>query len=156
MHHQPADLFGARDDQIIAQAMLILEQRMRYNAIHLSSPTAVKQHLVLRMADLGHEEFHVLFLDAQNRLIAAEAMFRGTLTQTSVFPREVVKAALRHNAAGVIFAHNHPSGSVEPSAADRMLTSTLQDALRIVDVRVHDHIIIGGTSSLSFAERGLI
>ncbi len=100
--------------------------------------------------------FAVLFLDAQMGLIAAEEMFRGTLTQTSVYPREVAKAALRWNAAAVIVAHNHPSGCVEPSRADEHLTQTLKAALALVDVRMLDHVIVGGPSVLSFAERGLL
>lgn len=98
----------------------------------------------------------MLFLDAQNRLIQAEEMFRGTLTQTSVYPREVVKAALRHNAAAVILAHNHPSGVAEPSLQDQSLTRTICDALALVDVKVLDHFAIAGPTALSFAERGLL
>jgi DNA repair protein RadC len=100
--------------------------------------------------------FLVVFLDAQNRLIAAEEMFRGTLTQTSVYPREIVKRSLAHNAAAVIFAHNHPSGLAEPSRADELLTSTLKQALALVDVKVLDHFVVGVASALSFAERGLL
>ena len=98
----------------------------------------------------------MLLLDAQHRVIAIEELFRGTLTQTSVYPREVVKAALRANAAAVIFAHNHPSGVAEPSSADEMLTRTLKQALSLVDVQTLDHFIVAGTKTLSFAERGLI
>ncbi len=98
----------------------------------------------------------VLFLDAQHRLIASEELFHGTLTQTSVYPREVVKRALIHNAAAVMLSHNHPSGLAEPSSADRMLTDALKQALGLVDVRVLDHIVIGEQEALSFAERGLI
>jgi DNA repair protein RadC len=97
-----------------------------------------------------------LFLDAQNRLIAAEELFRGTLTQTSVYPREILKRALHHNAAAVILAHNHPSGVTEPSRADELLTRALREALQQVDVRVLDHLIVAGHQSLSFAERGLL
>jgi DNA repair protein RadC len=98
----------------------------------------------------------VILLDAQNRVLAVDEMFRGTLTQTSVYPREVVKVALRTNAAAVIFAHNHPSGVAEPSRADEALTQSLKQALSLVDVKVLDHFIVAGTSTLSFAERGLI
>jgi len=98
----------------------------------------------------------VLFLDAQNYLIAATELFRGTLTQTSVYPREVVKESLRHNAGAVIFAHNHPSGIAEPSRADEMLTQNLKSALALVDVKVIDHFVVAGASILSFAERGLL
>lgn len=122
----------------------------------LSSPAAVRSYLRLRLAALPHEEFHVVFLDAQNRVIAHEAMFRGTLTQTSVYPREVVKAALRHNAAGAILAHNHPSGVAEPSIQDQALTAVLSESLALVDCKVLDHFIVAPGSVLSFAERGLM
>ncbi len=122
----------------------------------LSSPAAVRDLLKHRMAGLPHEVFVVLLLDAQHRVIAMEELFRGTLTQTSVYPREVVKAALRANAAAVIFAHNHPSGVAEPSSADELLTRTLKQALSLVDVQTLDHFIVAGTKTLSFAERGLM
>jgi len=122
----------------------------------LASPAAVRGYLRLRMQDLGHECFYCVFLDAQNRVIAAEELFRGTLTQTSVYPREVVKHALRHNAAAVILAHNHPSGVAEPSLQDQALTRTLAEALGLVDVRVLDHFIVAPGACLSFAERGLL
>jgi len=113
--------------------------------------------LRLHLAGLDHEVFFALWLDAQNRLIAAEELFRGTLTQTSVYPREVVKRALAHNAAAVVLAHNHPSGVAEPSAADGLLTRELKQALALVDVRVLDHFIVTGQAQpLSFAERGLL
>lgn len=124
----------------------------------LSSPGAVRDWLRLSLAQLPHEVFLVLWLDAQNRLIASEELFRGTLTQTSVYPREVVKQALLRNAAAAILAHNHPSGVAEPSAADELLTRNLKQALALVDVRVIDHFIVaaGNTPPLSFAERGLL
>ncbi len=123
----------------------------------LASPGAVRDWLRLKLAPLSHEVFIALWLDAQNRLIADEALFRGTLTQTSVYPREVVKCALARNAAAVIFAHNHPSGVAEPSQADESLTRTLKQALALVDVRVADHFIVAGNAvPLSFAERGLL
>lgn len=122
----------------------------------LSSPQAVRDFLRLMMVGKEHEVFVVLFLDAQHRVIASEEMFRGTLTQTSVYPREVVKAALRHNAAALIFAHNHPSGVAEPSHADEMITRALKSALALVDVQVLDHFIVAGGKTLSFAERGLL
>ena len=100
--------------------------------------------------------FAVLFLDAQNRLVAMEEMFRGTLTHTSVYPREVVKRALHHQAGAVVLAHNHPSGSVQPSRADETITQTLKAALALVDVRVLDHIIVGQGETFSMAERGLV
>jgi DNA repair protein RadC len=122
----------------------------------LSSPRAVRDYLRLVLSGREHEVFVVLLLDAQHRVIANEELFRGTLTQTSVYPREVVKCALRHNCAAVIFAHNHPSGVAEPSHADELLTRSLKAALALVDVQVLDHFIVAGTRTLSFAERGLL
>jgi DNA repair protein RadC len=123
----------------------------------LSSPRAVRDYLRLAIGSQPHEIFMVLLLDAQNRVIASEELFRGTLTQTSVYPREVVKLALRHNAAAAIFAHNHPSGAAEPSRADEALTQSLKQALALVDVKVLDHFIVAGSAApLSFAEKGLL
>lgn len=121
-----------------------------------SNPQAVKDFLQMQLGHRPHEVFGVLFLDAQNRLIAFEEMFRGTLSQTSVYPREVVKQALAHNAGAVILTHNHPSGVLEPSRADELLTQTLKSSLQLVDVRVLDHIVVGRSACLSFAERGLL
>lgn len=123
----------------------------------MGSPEAVRDWLRLKLASLPHEVFMVLMLDAQNRLIEAVELFRGTLTQTSVYPREVVKLALAHNAAGVILAHNHPSGVAEPSQSDEILTRSLKQALAVVDVKLLDHFVVAGaTPPLSFAERGLL
>jgi DNA repair protein RadC len=123
----------------------------------LASPEAVRDWLRLSLGSLPHEVFIALWLDAQNRLIASEELFRGTLTQTSVYPREVVKRALLHNAGAVILAHNHPSGLAEPSRADEVLTSSLKQALAMIDVKLLDHFIVAGSARpLSFAERGLI
>jgi DNA repair protein RadC len=122
----------------------------------LGSPGAVRDYLRLKLRDLEHEVFVGLYLDAQNRVIGDEELFRGTLTQTSVYPREVVKRALAHNAAGVILAHNHPSGVAEPSHADEALTRALRQALALVDVRVLDHFVVAGNVAVSFAERGLL
>lgn len=122
----------------------------------LNSPSAVRDYLRLLLNWQEHEIFVAIFLDARNRVIAAEEMFRGTLTQTSVYPREVVKAALKHNAAAVILAHNHPSGVPDPSQSDRLLTDTLKQALSLVEVRVLDHFIIAGAQTLSLAEQGLL
>jgi len=122
-----------------------------------TSPGKVRDWLRLKLASRSHEVFMALWLDAQNRLLKADELFTGTLTQTSVYPREVVKAALANNAAAVILAHNHPSGIAEPSRADEMLTRSLKDALSLVDVKVLDHFIVAGnTPPLSFAERGLL
>ena len=123
----------------------------------LASPEAVRDWLRLSLGQTPHEVFMALWLDAQNRLIASEELFRGTLTQTSVYPREVVKRALAHNAGAVILAHNHPSGLAEPSRADEVLTSSLKQALAMVDVKLLDHFIVAGSARpLSFAERGLL
>jgi DNA repair protein RadC len=122
----------------------------------LTSPEAVRDYLRLTLSALEYEAFVGLFLDSQNRLLSADVLFRGTLSQTSVYPREVVKAALAHNAAGVIFAHNHPSGVAEPSRADELLTASLRQALALVDVRTLDHFIVAGAKVVSFAERGML
>jgi len=122
----------------------------------LTSPQSVRDYLRLALGGRPHEVFLALFLDAQHRVIRSEELFRGTLTQTSVYPREVVKAALRANAAAAVFAHNHPSGVAQPSQADEMLTRQLREALALVEVRVLDHFIVAGSETLSFAERGLI
>ncbi len=146
----------SEEENIIAKALEILSRRMRQAEAFFSSPSAVRDFLRLKMAELEFEVFSVIFLDAQHGVIATEEMFRGTLTQTSVYPREVVKRALHHNAAAVIFAHNHPSGLCEPSKADQMLTDALKQALSLVDVRALDHFIVAGADCMSFAERGLI
>lgn len=142
-------------DQIIARALRILDGRMR-DGTALTSPQAVRDYLRLSLATREHEVFVTIFLDAQHRVLACEELFRGTLTQTSVYPREIVKAALKANAAAVIFSHNHPSGVAEPSQADELLTRQLRDALAVVDVKVLDHFIVAGRHTLSFAERGLL
>ena len=121
----------------------------------LTAPGAVRDYLRIHFAGQEHETFVALFLDAQNRLIVAEELFRGTLTQTSVYPREIVKAALKANAGAVIFSHNHPSGVAEPSTSDELLTQNLKQALALVDVRVLDHFVVAGAATISFAERGL-
>lgn len=142
------------------QAVLEMARRALAEEMHqrdaLTSPTAVRDYLRLRLAGLQHEVFVVLFLDAQNRVLEVEELFRGTLTQTSVYPREVVKRALARNAGAIILAHNHPSGLAEPSQADRLLTDQLKAALALVDVKVLDHFVIAGNRSLSFVERGLL
>ncbi|WP_061539350.1 RadC family protein [Collimonas fungivorans] len=143
-----------------AQLQAILELGRRSLAEELQAgssfdaPAAVKQYLQLLLTNKPHESFLVLFLDVKNRLICAEELFRGTLTHASVYPREVVKAALTHNAASVMLAHNHPSGTLEPSSADHQLTQTLKQALDLIGVRVLDHFIVAGTQVHSFAEHG--
>ncbi|MEY8877718.1 MAG: DNA repair protein RadC [Leptothrix sp. (in: b-proteobacteria)] len=145
-----------------AELQAVLELARRAIASELTqrpvfdSPQAVRDYLRLQLGRLDHEVFAVLFLDAQHRLIAYEPLFRGTLSQTSVYPREVLKRALAHNAAALILAHNHPSGVAEPSRADEYLTQSLKAALALVDVRVLDHFVVGQAEVVSFAERGLL
>ena len=143
-------------DAAINAALEILRKQMRQRGAALSSPSAVRDYLRLNLATLEHEAFWCVWLDAQNRVISAEENFRGTLCQTSVYPREILKKGLLFNAGAVIFAHNHPSGIAEPSHADECLTQTLKQALALVDIRVLDHFIIGHDSVMSFAEKGLI
>lgn len=140
---------------VLELARRAMAQRLRQRTV-LADPAAVKHYLQLQLASRGHEVFAVLFLDAQNQLLQLEELFRGTLTQTSIYPREVVIRALHHQAAAVVLAHNHPSGSVQPSRADEALTHTLRAALALVDVRVLDHIIVGQGQALSMAEQGLL
>jgi len=142
-------------DQTIRRALKILEGRIR-DAPTLASPEAVRNYLRLLLHDRPHEVFVCVFLDSQHRVISCDELFRGTLAQTSVYPREVVKAALAHNAAAVIFAHNHPSGIAEPSRADELLTQSLKQALALVDIRALDHFVVAGSALVSFAERGLM
>lgn len=140
---------------VLEMARRALEEKMK-GGDAMSPPQSVRDYLRLTLQGKKQEIFVGIFLDAQNRTIAAEELFKGTLTQTSVYPREVVKRALHHNAAAMIFAHNHPSGLAEPSRADEMLTQSLKQALALVDVNVLDHFIVGGGTAMSFAERGLI
>lgn len=148
------DLVGVERD-VIDKALIILASRMNSGMV-MDSPSVVRDFLRLKIGGLPHEVFVVIFMDSQNRVIATEEMFRGTLTQTSVYPREVAKAALAHNASAVVLAHNHPSGKVEPSRADELLTQTLKSSLGLVDVRVLDHFVVGAAEVVSFAERGLL
>jgi DNA repair protein RadC len=150
------DLARQADDRLIADAIVVLEQRARYGTQEFTSPQATKDYFRLRLGGLEHEVFAVVYLDSQHRLIECEELFRGTLTQTSVYPREVIKSALRLNAASVVFAHNHPSGVTLPSRADEHLTTTLKQALALVDVRVLDHVVVSATEATSFSERGLL
>ncbi|MBX9799511.1 MAG: DNA repair protein RadC [Burkholderiaceae bacterium] len=144
----------ATTEQILEAARQAIERKQRGTSF--TSPTAVKEYLRAKLDGFENEVFAVLFLDTQHRLIEYSELFRGTIDSASVYPREVIKEALRLNAAAVIISHNHPSGNPEPSAADKSLTKRLREALAMVDVRVLDHIIVGGTKTTSFAECGLI
>lgn len=140
---------------VIEIARRALAQQMQAAPV-FDAPQKVKDYLALHLAGRPQEVFAVLFLDGQHRLLAMREMFQGTLTQTSVYPREVVKAALAHNAGAVVLAHNHPSGVAEPSRADEFLTTALKNALALVDVRVLDHLVVGRGQVVSLAERGLL
>ncbi|WP_281301805.1 DNA repair protein RadC [Iodidimonas sp. MBR-14] len=145
----------ATADQILEAARQVIDQKIPRGAL-FTSPTLVKDYLRTKLAGFEYEVFAALFLDSQHRLIEYVELFRGTIDSAAVYPREVVKTALRLNAAAVIFSHNHPSGNPEPSQADRQITQRLRDALALVDVRALDHIVVGGESTESFAERGLL
>ncbi|ODB37300.1 hypothetical protein BB427_13865 [Pseudoalteromonas sp. BMB] len=144
------------------QLQAVLELSRRYlkeeclRETVFQNPTAVRDYLSAQLRGLGHEVFMVLYLDNQNRLIKDEVLFHGTINAASVYPREVVKAALKYHSAAVIFAHNHPSGVAEPSEADKLITKKLQQGLALVDINVLDHLIVAGSHCISFAERGLI
>ena len=140
---------------VLELARRAMGQQLRERAV-FATPEAVKHYLQLHLAAKAHEVFAVLFLDVQNRLLAMEELFRGTLTQTSVYPREVVLRALHHQASSVVLAHNHPSGTVQPSRADEHLTQTLKSTLALIDVRVLDHVIVAPGLALSMAEQGLL
>ena len=142
-----------RTAQEIVRRSLIEEMRER---VALTAPSAVREYLLSHYAGFQEERFLAVWLDNQNRAICVEELFRGTISATAVYPREVVRHALAHNAAGVIFAHNHPSGLSEPSAADHAITSALKKALELIDVRVLDHFVVGEGAVMSFAERGML
>ncbi len=146
----------AREDDVIREALNILVRRLHNERDVFSTPAQTRDYLTLRYATEEQEVFSAVFLNAQHRMLAHVDLFNGTLTQCSVYPREVVKSALKINAGAVIFCHNHPSGLAEASSADIALTRVLKESLAMVDVRVLDHIIVAGTSTLSMAERGLI
>lgn len=146
----------ANEQCVVLNALGILEKHVNTSADVFDDATMLRSYLALRTGHLPHEVFSVLFLNAQHKLIAMEEMFRGSITQTSVYPREVVKRALHHNAATVVLTHNHPSGNTQPSSADIQLTQHLKTVLALIDVRVLDHVIVGGGNSLSMAERGLL
>lgn len=152
---KPADVTLADfEAAVLDRAMRIIEKNLRRAGVVLDSPGLVRDLLTLKLATREHEIFAVLFLDTRNQLLGYEEMFRGTIDGASVHPREVVKACMQYNAAAAIVAHNHPSGVAEPSRADRAITRRLSEALALVDVRLLDHFIIGGTTYVSFAERG--
>jgi DNA repair protein RadC len=140
---------------VLEVAKRCLNEDLRAGTV-LTSPAAVRDYLRLALGSLAHEVFLALLLDSQHRVLKSAELFRGTLTQTSVYPREVVKAALAANAAAVIFAHNHPSGVAQPSRADEMLTRQLKEALALVEIQVLDHFVVAGNQCVSFAERGLL
>ena len=151
--------FGPVRSAVLASVVEIARRSLAEEAAAcdaLSSPQAVRDYLKLSLGGRPYEVFIGLFLDSQNRVLGAEELFRGTLAQTSVYPREVVKAALARNAAAMIFAHNHPSGVAEPSRADELLTQALKQALALVDIRTLDHFVVAGGRLTSFAERGLL
>lgn len=139
----------------LALAQVLLVEELAARPV-FQSPAAVGEFLILHFAGQPYESFGVMYLDAQHSLLAFEDLFRGTLTQTNVYPREVLQRGLHHHAAAVVLAHNHPSGSCDPSRADELLTQTLRTALAMVDIRVLDHVIVAGSRTLSFAERGLL
>ena len=142
-------------DEVLQAAQEVLLARVRGGDV-LASPQAVRDYLRVRLGTLAHEMFAVVHLDSQNRVIDYVEMFRGTVSQTSVYPREVVRESMMRNSAALLLVHNHPSGSTQPSKADEMLTQTLKSALALVDVRVLDHLIVAGNDILSMAERGLM
>jgi len=151
----PGQYRVAADPEVNSAALRTLALRLNQGAVY-SSPQAVKEFLMLQLAALEHEVFAVMFLDSQHRLIAFEHMFRGTLTQTAVYPREVVKRALHYNSGALALAHNHPSGSPEPSRADEFITNNIKAACGLLDIRVVDHLIVTPGAVSSMAERGLI
>jgi DNA repair protein RadC len=142
-------------DEVLQAAQEVLLGRVRGGDV-LASPQAVRDFLRVKLGTLAHEMFAVVHLDSQNRVIDYVEMFRGTVSQTSVYPREVVRESMMRNSAALLLVHNHPSGSTQPSKADEMLTQTLKTALALVDVRVLDHLIVAGNDILSMAERGLM
>lgn len=144
------------EDQVIAEALRILRGRLAKPGIAVSSPSVAEEFLTLQLAARPYESFSAMWLDNRHRVIAFEELFRGTIDNATVYPREVVRQAMTHNAAAVILAHNHPSGMAEPSDADRLITARLKTALEYLDVRVLDHIVVGSTGCVSMASRGLL
>ncbi len=155
----PREVIGemtTRERSLIQRALKTLDRHLHEPGVAFTSTRAAREWLILNMAGLEREEFRVLYLNNQNQLIAGETLFTGTINRTEVHPREVIKRALYHNAAAVVLAHNHPSGEVTPSKADRLITERLVQALGLVDIRVPDHLIVGGSQVFSFAEHGLL
>jgi len=150
----PYGNWSPEESEILGRAMSLLTRRLRGPV--LSSPDVFKQYLRLRLGGLGYEVFGMVFLDAQHAVIAIEEMFRGTLTQTTVHPREVVMRALHHNCAACVAFHNHPSGRCDPSSADERMTEALKRALDLVGVELLDHFVVCAESAASFAQLGLI
>ncbi|TBL65019.1 RadC family protein [Hafnia alvei] len=155
---QQLPLFAATlapsEQKTIRKALTLLERQLREPGASFTSTTAARDWLRLQLATSEREEFMALFLDNQHRLIASETLFTGTINHTQIHPREVVKSSLKHNAAAIIVAHNHPSHEAEPSHADRQITARLKQALDLVEIRLLDHWVIGGMEVVSFTERG--
>lgn len=152
----PAPALPLTAQRTVKRALTLLDRHLRETGVAFTSTQAARDWLKLKMAGLEREEFMVLYLNQQNQLIAHEILFAGSISSTEVHPREVVKRALYFNAAAVILAHNHPSGDTTPSQADKTITQRLVQALQLIDIRVPDHLIVGGTQILSFAEHGLL
>lgn len=146
---------GVSESQVLKWAQVILEDQFK-RSHYFTNPSATRAYLQASLARSEREQFALLLLDSQHGLLHCEVIFQGTIDSAAVYPREIVKTALEHNAAAVILAHNHPSGHPEPSEADKQLTHKIVAALNVVDIRVLDHFIIGGTNIVSFAERGLL
>ena len=156
LYVRESDLFReATPEETLMAARQAIARRFRRGAA-LNSPQLVQEYLRIVFASLDHEVFCILLLDTHHRLLSFQELFRGTIDSAAVFPREVVKAVLKYNAAAVIFAHNHPSGVAEPSPADECITRRLKQALALIDVRVLDHLVVAGTTFVSMAERGLL
>lgn len=151
---QHASNLSASAQRTIRRALTLLENQLREPGAAFTSTTAVRDWLRLKLCTLERETFMVLYLDNQHRMLTNEALFTGSISSTEVHPREIVRAAMKHNAAAIIVAHNHPSGEAEPSQADRHITQRIVSALALVDVRLLDHLVIGGIDIVSFAERG--
>lgn len=150
-------MFIDNSDDLIKAAIAVLEERVRYKVEDvIARPEDVRNLIKLKLSGLEHEEFHVIWLTTQNQVIEIQKVFRGTISQASVYPRELAKEGLKRNASGCILVHNHPSGLVEPSSADITLTNELKKTMNLIDIRIVDHFVVGGAELYSFAEKGLI